>query len=88
MDVLSVNFATHEKQIIADHDPLVLTEKVTRQYSEVYRFKARLIVRVRKGVKGKVRKGVKGVKQAHLNSMPASDEDPEYTNGRPATLRS
>ena len=36
MDVLSVNFATHEKQIIADHDPLVLTEKVTRQFSEIF----------------------------------------------------
>ncbi len=35
----------------------------------------------------KVRKGVKGVKPAHLNSMPASDEDPENTNGRPATRR-
>ena len=35
----------------------------------------------------KVRKGVKGVKPAHLNSMPASDEDPEHTNGRPATRR-
>ena len=37
--------------------------------------------------KKKVRKGVKGVKPAHLNSMPASDEDPEHTNGRPATRR-
>ena len=36
MDVLSSNFATHEKQIIADHDPLVLTEKVIRQYSEMW----------------------------------------------------
>jgi hypothetical protein len=36
MDVLSANFATHEKQIIADHDPLVLTEKVTRQFSEIF----------------------------------------------------
>ena len=27
----------------------------------------------------KVRKGVKSVKPAHLNSMPASDEDPEHT---------
>ena len=35
----------------------------------------------------KVRKGVKSVKPAHLNSMPASDEDPEHTNGRPATRR-
>jgi hypothetical protein len=34
MDVLSSNFATHEKQIIADHEPLALTEKVIRQYSE------------------------------------------------------
>jgi hypothetical protein len=36
MDVLSSNFATHEKQIIADHDPLVLTEKLIRQYSEMW----------------------------------------------------
>jgi hypothetical protein len=35
MDVLSANFAMHEKQIIADLDQLVLTEKVTRQYSEI-----------------------------------------------------
>ena len=35
----------------------------------------------------KVRKGVKSVKPAHLNSMPASDEDPEHTNGRAATRR-
>ena len=34
-----------------------------------------------------MRKGVKGVKPAHLNSMPALDEDPEHTNGRPATRR-
>jgi len=34
-----------------------------------------------------VRKGVKSVKPAHLNSMSASDEDPEHTNGRPATRR-
>ena len=27
----------------------------------------------------------KSVKPAHLNSMPASDEDPELTNGRAAT---
>ena len=34
-----------------------------------------------------MRKGVKSVKPAHLNSMPASDEDAEYTNGRAATRR-
>jgi hypothetical protein len=36
MDVLSSKFATHEKQIITDHDPLALTEKVIRQYSEMW----------------------------------------------------
>jgi hypothetical protein len=36
MDVLSSNFATHEKQIIADHDPFVLTEKVISQYSKMW----------------------------------------------------
>ena len=36
-------------------------------------------------VTNSVLKGVKGVKPAHLNSMSASDEDPEHTNGRPAT---
>ena len=36
----------------------------------------------------KVRKGVKSVKPSHLNSMPpASDGDPEYTNGRATTRR-
>jgi hypothetical protein len=35
MDVLSSNFATHEKQNIADYEPLALTEKVIRQYSEI-----------------------------------------------------
>ena len=29
-----------------------------------------------------MRKGVKSVKPAHPNSMPASDEDPEHTNGK------
>ena len=37
MDVLSSNFATHEKQIIADHDPCVLTEKVISQYSKMWK---------------------------------------------------
>ena len=32
-------------------------------------------------------KSVKSVKPAHLNSMPASDEDPEHTNGRAVTRR-
>jgi hypothetical protein len=36
----------------------------------------------------KVRKGVKSVKPSHLNSMPpASDGDPEYTNGHATTRR-
>jgi hypothetical protein len=34
LHVLSVNFGTHEKQIIADHDPVVLAEKLAREYSE------------------------------------------------------
>ena len=38
-------------------------------------------------VTNSVLKGVKGVKPAHLNSMSASDEDPEHTNGRPTTRR-
>ena len=36
MDVLSSNFAMHEKHIIVDHDPLALTEKVIRQYSKMW----------------------------------------------------
>ena len=35
----------------------------------------------------KVRKGVQSVKPAHLNSTPASDEDPEHTNGHAVTRR-
>ena len=32
-------------------------------------------------------KRCKSVKPAHLNSLPTSDEDPEHTNGRPASRR-
>jgi hypothetical protein len=38
LQVSSVNFGTHEreKQIIADHDPVVLAEKLTWEYSETW----------------------------------------------------
>ena len=41
--------------------------------------RARISSYVRFTITKKVRKGVKSVKPAHLNSMPASDEDPEHT---------
>ena len=35
LHVLSKNFGTHEKQIIADHDPVQLVEKLKNKYSEI-----------------------------------------------------
>jgi hypothetical protein len=34
LHVLSENFGTHEKQIIADHDPVQLLEKLKNKYSD------------------------------------------------------
>jgi len=36
LHVLSENFGTHEKQIIADHDPVTLVEKLKHKYSETW----------------------------------------------------
>ena len=34
LHLLSENFGTHEKQIIADHDPVQLVEKLKIKYSD------------------------------------------------------
>ena len=36
LHVLSENFGTHEKQIIADHDPVQLVEKLKNKYSSTW----------------------------------------------------
>jgi hypothetical protein len=36
LHVLSENFGTHEKQIIADHDPVQLVEKLKNKYSDTW----------------------------------------------------
>jgi hypothetical protein len=36
LHVLSENFGTHEKQIIADHDPVTLVEKLKHKYSDTW----------------------------------------------------
>ena len=50
-----------------------------------YTCRARISRYARITLTKKVRKGVKRVKPAQLNSMPASDEDAVYTNGRAAS---
>jgi hypothetical protein len=39
LHVLSENFCTHEKQIIADHDPVQLVKKLKNKYSETWNTK-------------------------------------------------
>jgi hypothetical protein len=39
LHVLCENFGTHEKQIIADHDPVQLVEKLKDKYSDIWNAK-------------------------------------------------